>query len=173
MHELTRLANLLGATALTTSDVMLADVRKAADVSTSGAAALVVLAGSPPIGGSELARRIGVSQSATARLVDGLERSGLVQRKARSGRDVVVEPTRAATEAVDAVMAARERALAPLVAELDREEQAALDAALSKILSRLHARVGSGDRMCRLCDRAGCVRTGACPVGQAERASST
>ena len=171
MHRLVRLANLLGATALTTSEIMLADVREAAGVSASGAAALMVLTGSSPIGGSELGRRIGLSQSATARLVDSMERAGLVRRHARSGRDVIIEPTSAATKVVDAVMAAREQALSPLVAGLSREEQVALDTALSKVLCGLHARVGSADQLCRLCDRAGCVRTDVCPVGQAERAA--
>jgi DNA-binding MarR family transcriptional regulator len=69
MHDDFRTANLLGATVLALSDVVVAEATRAADTSSSGAAALVVLSTAPGLSVTELGRRIGLSQSAAARMV--------------------------------------------------------------------------------------------------------
>ncbi|MEN3301061.1 hypothetical protein [Pseudonocardia sp.] len=56
----------------------------------------------------------------------------------------------------------------------DQGEQDILAELLAKLLTRLYTRVGSAERLRRLCDRAGCAASaprpvGKGPVGKAER----
>jgi DNA-binding MarR family transcriptional regulator len=168
MHD-ERLANLLGAAALAVSDRMLADVRDTGRVSASGAAALVVLAHEPGLGATELGRRVGLSQPATARMVDTLAAAGLVRRGSGQGRTVPVTLTSSGVEMVREILAARTAGLGPVLAGLDRGERRALAGLLEKLLARLYGQVGNSELLCRLCDRACCTRRATCPVGQAER----
>lgn len=170
MHDADRTANLLGATALAVNDLALSGATGAAGTSASGAAALVVLSAAPGLSVTELGRRIGLSQPAAARMVDSLESGGLVERRAGPGRWVSVKPTQAGLRTARHVLAARGAPLAGIVDVLDEEERQTLDGLLCKLLTRLYGEVGDAQRLCRLCDREGCVRAGAvCPVGQAER----
>jgi DNA-binding MarR family transcriptional regulator len=169
MHE-SRLANLLGAAVLNLSDRMTAAAAGAAGVSLSGTAALVVLAEFPGLGGTELGRRIGIGQPACARMLDQLEARGLVRRQAKTGRAVAVALTRAGREAAARALEARQDVLVSALRTVP--DRAALEPLLEQLLRGLHAEVRSGDLMCRLCDRPGCVaQQQTCPVGQAERRS--
>jgi MarR family transcriptional repressor of emrRAB len=168
MHD-DRLGNLLGATALAVSDLMLATVREAGQVSTSGAAALVVLAHEPDLGATELGRRVGLTQPATARMVDSLVAAGLVRRGSGQGRTVPIALTASGERAVDAIRTARMAGLAPLLADLTADERRAMTTVLERLLTSLYARTGNAELLCRLCDRSSCVRAATCPVGQAER----
>ncbi|RFS83202.1 MarR family transcriptional regulator [Actinomadura spongiicola] len=167
MHE--RLGNLLGATSLAVTDLVLAGATGAGRVSASAAAALIVLADAPDVGVTELGRRVGLTQSAAARMVDGLEASGLATRRRGEGRVVRVRLTQAGEDTVGDMLAARGAPLADVLDVLDDDERATLTALLAKLLTRLYARIGDADVMCRLCDRRCCVAGAVCPVGQAER----
>ncbi|NLU72969.1 MarR family transcriptional regulator [Streptomyces sp. HNM0575] len=170
MHDANRTANLLGATALAVSDLALTGATRAAGVSASGAAALVVLSASPGLSVTELGRRVGLSQPAAARMVDSLQSGGLVERRQGPGRWVSVKATAAGRRTARTMLAARGTPLSGIVEALDEGERETLDALLEKLLTRLYGEVGDADLVCRLCDREGCVRGGAvCPVGQAER----
>jgi DNA-binding MarR family transcriptional regulator len=168
MHD-SRLGNLLGAAALAVSDLMLAQVRATAQVSVSGAAALVVLAHAPGLSATELGRRVGLSQPATARMVDSLEAAGLARRGPGEGRMVPVTLTAAGEQAVREVLAARAAGLNEILTGLDRDDRGALARLLERLLTQLYAEVGSSELLCRLCDRACCTEAAVCPVGQAER----
>ncbi|MBE1530461.1 MarR family winged helix-turn-helix transcriptional regulator [Actinomadura algeriensis] len=167
MHE--RTANLLGAASLAVTDVVLAGVPDTAGVSPSGAAALIVLAHDPELGVTELGRRVGLSQSAAARMVDGLQAAGLVERLPAAGRVVRVRPTPAGRAAARAMLAARDAPLARVLAGLDDGEREMLAALLGKLLGRLYDEIGDADVMCRLCDRTCCTDGAVCPVGEADR----
>lgn len=169
MHESSRVANLLGATGLAATDLALSRVARGAGISLSAAAALVVLAPSPGLSATELGRRIGLSQPAAARMVDTLQGKGLVERGPGGGREVSVTPTGAGLDTATRLLDGRGELLRGLVSVLDAGEQQALAALLEKVLAGLHARVGSPELLCRLCDRASCTAGAACPVGQAER----
>ncbi|GAA2065726.1 hypothetical protein GCM10009801_11370 [Streptomyces albiaxialis] len=172
MHDELRTANLLGAASLALSDLLLAGVTAAAGTSGSGAAALVVLSGDGGLGVTELGRRVGLSQSAAARMVDGLEARELVRREPSSGRWVTVHLTGRGTRAARSLLSSRGDALREALGHLDEAEQAQLDALLAKLLTGLHERTGDAERLCRLCDRERCVQDGAvCPVGRAARAA--
>ncbi|WP_116203484.1 MarR family transcriptional regulator [Amycolatopsis circi] len=168
MHD-KRLANLLGAAALAVNDVMLAGVRQAGEVSTSGAGALVALSTAPGISVTELGRQVGLSQSAAARMVDSLEAAGLVRRSPGAGRQVSVTLTPPGRRAAGQILTARAEPLAHLVSRLDAAEQEALAELLAKLLTGLYGEIGDADLLCRLCDRASCTSSAACPVGEAER----
>jgi MarR family transcriptional repressor of emrRAB len=169
MHDPARTANLLGVTALTVHDVALTGATRAAGVSASGAAALVVLSGAPELGVTELGRRVGLTQSAAARMVDSLAAAGLVERHPRPGRSVAVTPTPAGRRAAGELLAARGARLTELVGTLDEHEQETLAVLLGKLLTSLYDQVGDADLVCRLCDRTSCTTGAVCPVGQAER----
>lgn len=168
---MSRTANLLGAAALGVTEMMLARVRATSGISASGAAALVVLADTPGLSVTELGRRIGLSQSAAARMVDSLRDVGLVERQPGNGREVSVHLRADGRRAADQVLAARAGALVELVEELHDDERTGLDDVLTTLLARLYRGVGSTDLLCRLCDRESCVSGAECPVGAAGRAA--
>jgi DNA-binding MarR family transcriptional regulator len=173
-----RLANLLGATALNVADLTLSEIRGATGTSGSASAALVVLAEAPDLAVTDLGQRIGLSQPAAARMVDGLESQGLVRRQRGSGRSVAVRLTRGGRRAAVRLLERRGDVLRRLLAGLDAGEQEVLAALLEKVLSVVHERVEQqaqtpderiGELVCRLCDRVACRQGGAsCPVSVAQ-----
>ena len=176
MHE--RLANLLGATATNVTDLVLAEIRQVADTGDSASAALLTLAEFPGLAVTQLGQYIGLSQPAAARMVDGLVKRGLVERRSGAGRAVAVLLTDAGREAVDQLLRRREQILTELVEDLDPEEQVVLEKLLERVLQSVHGRTKLADRapepylgelLCRMCDRSACIRGGArCPVTLAQ-----
>jgi MarR family transcriptional repressor of emrRAB len=168
MHD-ARTENLLGAAALAITDLTLTGTTRTARLSASGAAALVVLTTAPRIGVTELGRRVGLSQSAAARMVDSLQGAGLVERRPGVGREVAVELTPAGRRSALDLLSARTGVLTEVLDVLDERERDTLAALLTKLLPRLYERIGSADLLCRLCDRRTCTTDATCPVGQADR----
>lgn len=169
MHINSRTANLLGATALAVTDRALAGATAAAGTSPSGAAALVVLSAVPGLSVTELGRRVGLSQSAAARMTDSLEAARLVTRRHGPGRWVIVELTPAGREAAAHLLTARAAPLDGVLSALDEGEQRTLAALLAKLLARLFEEIGDNELICRLCDRPACTTDDTCPVGEAQR----
>jgi len=165
MHE-SRLANLLGACGLAVADLTLRNATPR--LSASSAAAVVVLA-SGPVGGTELGRRIGLTQSAATRLVDSLVSAGLAARSSRAGRTVLVSLTDSGRRVAEELLAARAETLTAVLSALSADERARLGGLLETLLARLYGDIGSADLMCRLCDRSACTADVVCPVGQAAR----
>ncbi|MGW0248584.1 MarR family winged helix-turn-helix transcriptional regulator [Nocardia goodfellowii] len=164
MHE--RVANLLGAASLAVTDAIVRAAIAAGGVNATAGAALVVLADSDGIGVTELGRRVGVTQSAAARMVDLLAERGLVRRRGGSGRMVGVCLTPEGAAAAGRLLAARAGALEGALGELAPAELAKLAELLESILRAVRAGGAEPDRICRLCDRAVCIAAGAaCPVG--------
>lgn len=171
MHDRQRTANLLGATALAVSDALIGGATGAAGTSASGAAALVLLDATPGLSVTELGRRVGLSQSAAARMVDSLEAGGLAFRRPGLGRSVTVHPTPDGAHAVRQLLAARAAPLTEMVGGLDDDEQEVLAGLLEKMLTQIYRNVGNSQLICRLCDRPRCLAGATCPVGEAEQAS--
>lgn len=164
-----RLANLLGALALTVTDQVASHVADAVGTGTSGAAALVTLTYEPEIGVNLLAQRLRISQPAATRVVDTLEREGHVRRR-RTGRYVALHLTWSGKQAAQKILRGRAAVLTPLLADLDARDRAALERCLEQLLSRAYTEVGDEKAVCRLCDLQACLEGGAtCPVGQAAR----
>ena len=170
MHSTARTANLLGAASLALTDLLLAGATAATGTSTSGAAALVILSTDPGLSVTELGRRVGLSQPAATRMVENLEKEGLVRRERSGGRWVGVRPTDLGTQAAHRLLAARDSALRTALDHLDDDERQQLDALLTKLLAGLYGGPGDAEHLCRLCDQDACTARGAtCPVGQADR----
>lgn len=174
MREATdrRGANLLGTLSLAIADRIREEATARAP-STGGAPAAIValdtfLAGASII---ELSRVLELSHSATVRLVDKLERAGLLQRRpGEDARAVAIWPTPAGRELAREIKRARLEALDDLLHPLSEGERAELVRLQEKMLASL---VMAGDdprRICRLCDAEACGHEiGCCPVTEAPR----
>ncbi|TDD13078.1 MarR family winged helix-turn-helix transcriptional regulator [Nonomuraea diastatica] len=172
MHDSNTTANLLGATALALTDVTLGNVTRAAGVTARGATALVTLSASPGLSVSELGRRVGLTQSAAARMVDTLEADGLLTRSPHpfNRHWVTVSLTETGWATTQHILGARATPLGGVLECLDQGEQQTLSNLLVKILTRLYENNGNAQYICRLCDRGACATEhSTCPVGEAER----
>ena len=165
MHTSTRDANLLGALGLALADRLSAAAKPIG--SSSAAAALVALsarAARPSI--DALARIVGLSHSGTVRLVDRLERDGLVERRRGADqRSAALALTPAGRRAARRVLTRREAEMHSLLALLTDDQRAALTVVAQSILAELGADADAERRVCRLCDLDACGRSrGLCPA---------
>jgi DNA-binding MarR family transcriptional regulator len=123
----------------------------------------------------QLSDVIGLTHSATVRLVDRLVADGYVLRQGggRDGRTVAIRLTKAGTAAAERVRQARRRAVEELLTALSDQERRALATKVDKLLvgatrRQLESRARGepvGGWMCRLCDLGACGRPeGRCPV---------
>ncbi|HEX2053232.1 MAG TPA: MarR family transcriptional regulator, partial [Actinomycetota bacterium] len=120
MHD--RVANLLGATALNVTNLALSQMRHVADLGESASAALITLVEHPGLSVTGLGGRIGLSQPAAARMVDGLVARGFVTRQPGSGRTVELQLTRSGRRTAAKLLVARSEALGELIKDLDANE---------------------------------------------------
>ncbi|HEX6443598.1 MAG TPA: MarR family transcriptional regulator [Streptosporangiales bacterium] len=160
-----RLDQLLGVTALAVLDRLRTAVGSVSGLGEAEAGALVHLQAWPGESVNSLAGVVGRSQPATVRLVDRLEERGLVRREPGADRrTVALVLTEAGSRAADAVLEARSRALAPLLAGLSASQQAALERVLGDVAAGLATDRPSAVRTCRLCDRDACSSGPGCPL---------
>lgn len=160
-----RAEQILGVTALAVMDRLRASMAVGAAGGEVDAGALVHVQAWPGGSVGDLAAVVGLSQPATVRLVDRLVRQGLVRREAgRDRRTVSLVLTAAGSESADAVLAAREEALAPLLADLSLEERAGLEHLLGRVTAGLAQDRAGAVRVCRLCDREACASGPGCPL---------
>jgi DNA-binding MarR family transcriptional regulator len=160
-----RVENLLGAMALSVTDAVAQNIEMAAGAYGSDTFALVLLQHAQELRCDVLSRQLRLAQSSTARLVDRLERDGLV-RRATGGEDrrtVMVSLTARGLRAAERVLSARQNVLRSLVGKLSESERAALQAISTKLLSQLTVDLASGEQNCRLCDEDACCLND-CPV---------
>jgi DNA-binding MarR family transcriptional regulator len=133
------------------------------ELSQSAVAALLTLRHNGPTAIQDIARVIGLTHSATVRLVDRLEKDWLVRRLTRKGREVRVEVTARGRRRAGTYQDRRIAAAETLIAVLDGTERDALLRALDKMLEVPVDGEASAERICRSCDRDGCRAEG-CPV---------
>ncbi|KZL22092.1 MarR family protein [Pseudovibrio axinellae] len=116
------------------------------DLSTSAVAALLIMRRSPAISIGAVAKEVRLSHSATVRLIDRLEKSWLVRRLRRRGREVMVELTvRGKRKAVDVAEARRKAALS-LLSNIDESQLENLSSMLKFILNDVES--SSSTRYC-------------------------
>jgi DNA-binding MarR family transcriptional regulator len=168
--SLDRAGNLLGALSLAIADRTADVMEGAAPPSvTSGAAlsALLHFLDRPSI---DLLRRVlGLTSSGTVRLVDRLEREGLVVRgTGADGRVTTIVLTADGRRAARRAAAARADVLESALAALAPNERKAFDELAGKLLVGMIRDPGATRWMCRLCDTGACGRErGRCPVANA------
>jgi MarR family transcriptional repressor of emrRAB len=173
-REAGREANLLGAVSLAVSDRVRAAVERGASQGGSAPAALVSLAGyldGSPI--DAVRGPLGLTHSATVRLVDRLVAAGLARRReGPDRRSVAVELTPAGHMAAAEATRARAEALEEALAGLDAGERAELARLHGKVLATLTDGRAAAGHICRLCDSYACGHwQGRCPVTQAADAA--
>jgi DNA-binding MarR family transcriptional regulator len=145
--------NAFGALSLAVVDRMNTAMAGVSGHGASGPAALMALDGAA--GGASidtLRRLLGLTHSGTVRLVDRLAEAGLVERRiGADARAVAIHLTPQGRRTARRVIAAREAALAQVLAPLSRAQRVQLESLLAAMIAGL----GDG-RICRACDTARC-----------------
>ena len=168
-----RLENLLGALAVSLSDVIGSAVETATGHAGAMGAALATLAQEPGLGIEQLRVPLGRTQSATVRVVDQLVAEGYAERQpGRDSRSVAVVLTGKGNQAAARVLGGREDALTDALSALGPGERKTLTAALEKVLAAITTDRADADHICRLCDLAACPEK-VCPVELAARAHTS
>ncbi len=177
-----RLANLLGAWSLAVADRITAAAAAAAGRGGQAPAALVALdqfAEGSTI--EELSAVLGLTHSATVRLVDGLVTDRHVARRRRRGdrRAVAIGLTPSGRTAARRIMRARRAAVEEALGALSPAQRRALTAMAERLTGdlaalRLQERAGgelpAGGWLCRMCDFGACGRPeGRCPAARRAR----
>jgi MarR family transcriptional regulator, negative regulator of the multidrug operon emrRAB len=159
-----QLTNLLGALALAVTDAQSREMQAASGLSGSAVAALVTLGECPGLSVAGLAGIVGLTHSATVRLVDDLGRRGLVLREPGADRRSVGVGLTAEGEAMRVrVMAARAAVLGRAMDGLGGAEREVFARGVVGMLERLTTSRAAADHICRLCDEEACGRDD-CPV---------
>ena len=164
MHD-DRLANLLGALALTAADRIGNGASAAAPHGGAHPAALVHLLAHP--GGSieELRRVLGISQPGAVQAVNRLEAAGLIERRAgKDARTRSLRLTARGRRVARSVLAERARSVSGVLDGLDAEERARLLPLLEKLVAGLADDRPGALTVCRMCDRDACCDGGECPL---------
>jgi MarR family transcriptional regulator, negative regulator of the multidrug operon emrRAB len=160
MHDRSeRVANLAGAWALHVADAVREVTEAEAELGGGAPAALVTIQAVPGRPMEAIRALLGLSQPGALRLVERLERAGLIER--RPGRPAGLALTAAGDATVERMLARRQARLKELLAPLEPAERDALEGALGKLLAAATGDRLDLDRLCRLCARPVCER---CPV---------
>ena len=167
-------ANVLAATVELLASDLNAATTAAAEQRGGRAAALTALAAfasGDPV--DTLAASLGLSHSRMVRIVDGLERDGLVRRAPgiEDRRTVSVILTKAGRAVAQRITSERIGLLSDEIERLDPADRAALDRICAAVLSRRVDGPRAAERVCRLCDPGACGHPGRCPVTAASRAA--
>ncbi|WP_158547999.1 MarR family winged helix-turn-helix transcriptional regulator [Desertihabitans brevis] len=162
-----RLENLLGASALALTDrLVAAEPEGAPTTGPTERAALVTLLAHPDQPVSWLGAVLGLTASGVTRLVDRLVAAGSVTRVAGTdARSRRVRLTDVGRRRAEAVLHAREAALADVVRDLSPADRAELERLLGLLVGGLTEEHLPALRLCRLCDRDACASGGVgCPL---------
>lgn len=155
MH--TSAVNTFSAWLVLAGDVTEGDTLEVTGLPERGLAALVLVANHRGCSVDWLGRRLGVTQSGTVRLLDRLQRMGLVARERTAGRrQVALRLTGAGKGRLGRGLQARSAALEKLLAPLSASEQAQLTSLIAKALAGGRRRRKDADVACRLCDWRAC-----------------
>lgn len=147
------LSNKLAALALAITDAAIAPDD---DLAPTAVAALITAANSEPMSIGEIAAIVGLTHSATVRLVDRLESTGLFRRQSRVGREVMVDITPAGRRRAEELQDRRLSNTSTFLTGLSEEEVAILDDLVERML-RTHIDGGHDrQRVCRMCSREHC-----------------
>lgn len=165
-----RLGNLLNALAGAVTDAQAAAMAEHAGMKPSAAATVLTLGQNDMLTVSDMSKIVGITHSAMVRLIDGLERRGLVSRgRGRDGREVAVCLTEDGVALYAALRRAQADVLDSLVRRLSADQQDAFEDCLAVLLAALTKGRRSADHICRFCDEEVCQQD-RCPVeSQAQR----
>lgn len=164
-----RTANLLGALALVLTDRMTEEIEIRAEHGAAAPAALVSVGVDPGLSVGALAQTIGLTHSATVRLVDRLAGDGLLERRdGLDGRSVRLHLTRRGSVRRRTILNGRHQILSETLAALPTSDQSALTVLVETLLGAITRDRQQADHICRLCDEDTCPEA-ICPVECAAR----
>ncbi len=133
-------------------------------LSPSAAALLSMLHFKSDLTTTELADVVGVSQPTAVRLVDGLERQGLLIRRKPEGRVTPLSLTEAGRAQATRMQERRLAALDGLLLALAPDERKRFEIALDRILAGATTSRANARTTCRLCEHDLCGPE-RCPIG--------
>jgi MarR family transcriptional repressor of emrRAB len=161
-----RTANLLGALAGEIADRIERQGKLHPNETSSAIAALNVIGLYEGCTNGALSRALGLSHTATVRLVDKLELSGLVHsKKGKDKRSVALRLTERGRERARAVIHDRCVRLSDFLDVLTPRQRRQLDEIADVLLKSMVENAQDADHICRLCDGSACP-TRRCPVHQ-------
>lgn len=134
------------------------------NLSPSAAAVLSTLRFTATLTTTALAQVVGVSQPTAVRLIDGLERQGLIARGKPAGRVTPLSLTEAGHAQALRLQNRRLAALDQLLAVLPIEERGQFEVLLDRILAGATTSRARARTSCRLCEHELCA-PGLCPIG--------
>jgi len=168
-----RTANLLGALAGEITNRIERQGKLHPNETSSSIAALNVIGFYEGCSNGALSRALGLSHTATVRLVDKLELSGLVRsERGTDKRAVALRLTKLGQERARAVIHDRCLRLCDFIDVLTPRQRRQLDDLAEALLKSMVNAAQDADHICRLCDGSACP-TRRCPVHQKALALET
>ena len=164
--ETDRTGNLLGALALAVTDKIRDVTARATGQGGMVPAALVQVGSEAGQSIDHLSRRLGLSHSASVRVVMQMEAKGWLTKSRTNEKDARMAKLHLTMEgqaAMAQILAQRRTFLQSLVGPLTRVEQENLTALLETILSRAVQTDDEAEQVCRLCDLSSCPQD-RCPT---------
>ena len=165
--DIARTGNLLGAFALIMNDKMRAATEKAIGQGGMIPAALVQIGSVPGQSINNLRRSLGLSHSATVRVVMHMEQKGWVLKSRSHEQDArmaTLNLTASGQTAMSLILAERKQLLETLVKTLPQTAQLQLGCLLEHMLPQLVESLADAEQACRLCDMHVCPQD-RCPAG--------
>lgn len=158
-------ANILGALAVLIQDRVESAWQSHLDLSPMAAAALVQIDNEPGSSIENVAGRIGLTHSATVRVIDKLAERGLVEkdRARKDARAQSLKLSKAGKRVVQELHGARNQVTDDLLTDLSATQREALERAVSTILHRTVEPGREADVTCRVCDDRRCSPD-ICPI---------
>lgn len=164
LDERLRTANILGALSLAISDKLLTQLKEHSRQNDTSAAALNVIGCAEGISNGQLGTALGITHSATVRLLDKLVESQLVEvRTGTDKRAVAIFLTGTGRERVAEVLESRSLILGSIVDRLNCDQRNQLNAIAETLLEQFTEGPVHSMHICRLCDAVSCP-TDRCPV---------
>lgn len=165
MSQSDYITNLVGAFSLALSSGIEQQIAGLGLRSQSAASALVTIRNHPNDTIEVLRGVLKLTHSGAGRLVNGLEKDGLVVRRPNpeDSRAVTIRLTAKGKRQSERVLSARSELIGTVMQALDDEQKAALTPIMESALGSLAADIPGARRICRLCDECVCRPLG-CPV---------
>jgi DNA-binding MarR family transcriptional regulator len=162
-----RATNLLGAFLTGLHDHLGRQIEAASGLPGEGAAALVTIRYNEGCTVEFLRKVLGLSHSWTVRVVEKLQKDGLVEKRQGSDRRAVaLHLTGAGARMVQGIVRSRRRCLDQVLQSLTAREQEHLTPLLERMLAVITVNADTAEAICRLCEVDVCPQ-GCCPVTQA------
>jgi DNA-binding MarR family transcriptional regulator len=162
--ESQRLPNTFAALSVAINDRLIGGLVDRFDLTPSDASALIILARVPQRI-EDVSRQLGLTHSATVRVIDRLESGGLATRApGRDKRSLSVRLTGAGKRLARSILLERERIVANILAELSASERKLLAGIVERLLEQLAVDWPTTMQICRLCNLPHCESDAPCPA---------